>query len=67
MNLFGSTEDMKKYIYNFLWSYSSWNKEKKKSEKKNGRRGRRMDGLLPIFQFESRYNGLYRDTGHRGV
>ena len=31
MNLFGSTEDMKKKIYIFfVWSYSSWNKGKKK-------------------------------------
>ena len=47
----------------FMWSCSSWNKEEKKmSEKKICRRGRRLDGLLPIFQSVSRYNGLYRDT-----
>ena len=28
---------------------------------------RRLDGVLPIFQSESRYNGLYRDIGRRGV
>ena len=38
-----------------------------KKKKTFCRRGRRLDGLLPIFQFESRYNRLYRDTGCRGV
>ena len=28
---------------------------------------RRLDGLLPIFQPESRYNELYRDTGQLGA
>ena len=45
MNLFGSSEDMNIYIYIYiyisffflLWSYSSWNKMKKKlNEKKKG-------------------------------
>ena len=27
---------------------------------------RRLDGLLPLFQYESRYNELYRDTGQLG-
>ena len=31
LNLFGSTEDLNFFF--FLWSYSSWNKRKKKEEK----------------------------------
>ena len=50
-----------------LWSSSRWNK-KKKSEKKTFAEevGAGM-GYCPLFQSESRYNGLYRDTGHRGM
>ena len=59
---------MKKKIY-FFWSSNSWKKKKKLVNKKKTfcRRGRRLDGLLPIFQFESPYNRLYRDIGCRVV
>ena len=34
-----------------------------KKKKLQKRQDRRKDGLLLIFQSESRYNGLYRDAG----
>ena len=56
------------YIYIFFFNglpVGGTNEKKKRVKKKKG--AGRLAGLLPIFCFESRYSGLYRDTGRTGA
>ena len=60
MNLFGSIEDMKIYIYCFfLWFYSSWNKRKKNERKKKHKKKRvqwRLEWATAHFLFVFSHN-----------
>ena len=66
INIFGSIEDMIFFFVFFCDIVVSRTNEKKQMNEKKKLQWR-LDGLLPIFQFGSRYNRLYRDTTGLGA